>query len=164
VREDVEAIIRRNLQAIGIKLDIQNYPRTTFLNKILPSGKASPPTGAVAGRYDIAELNNYFFYDPDDASILACDQFPPNGSNVTFYCNHDLDALYRQEQAIADAGVRQQIFDKIHLIYLTEIPFIVLYSYRISSMVRQGTHNYLPSPIEGETVNIWEWWCDKGKC
>jgi len=163
-REDVEAIIRRNLQAIGIKLDIQNYPRTTFLNKILPAGKASPPTGAVAGRYDIAELNNYFFYDPDDASILACDQFPPNGSNVTFYCNHDLDALYRQEQAIADAGVRQQIFDKIHLIYLTEIPFIVLYSYRISSMVRQGTHNYLPSPIEGETVNIWEWWCDKGKC
>ena len=51
-----EAIIQRNMQAIGIKLDIQNYPGDTFFGSLLPGGKASPPTGAVAGRYDIAEF------------------------------------------------------------------------------------------------------------
>ncbi len=89
---------------------------------------------------------------------------PPQGGNYDFYCNPALEALYRQEQATADPGVRQKIFDQIHQIYLTELPFIVLYSPIDSSIVRKGTHNYQPSPFAGETVNIWEWWCDHGKC
>jgi len=31
-------------------------------------------------------------------------------------------------------------------------------------IVRKGTHNYQISPIEGDTINIWEWWCDNRKC
>jgi peptide/nickel transport system substrate-binding protein len=159
-----EAILQRNFQAIGIKLDIQNYRGETFFHSFLPNEKASPPTGAVAGRYDIAEWENYFGYDPDDSSILACDQFPPNGANFTFYCNTSLDALYKQELATVDPGVRQQLFDQIHQIYLTDFPFIVLYSQTDIAIVHKGTHNYQPSPYVGETVNIWEWWCDNGKC
>ena len=55
-RIDVEAILQRNFQAIGIKLDIQNYPAETFFGPSCLEGKASPPTGAVSGRYDIAEF------------------------------------------------------------------------------------------------------------
>ena len=53
-----EAIIERNFKAIGIKLDIHNYPGDTFFGSLLPGGKASPPTGAVPGRYDIAEFGS----------------------------------------------------------------------------------------------------------
>ena len=160
-----EAVVQRNFSAIGIKLDIQNYPGTTFFGSLLPGGKASPPTGAISGRYDIAEFENVFGYDPDDAFLLACDLFPPTGFNIDFYCNHTLDALYQQEQATADTGARQQIFVQIHQIYLTEFPFIVLYSLNDFSIVRKGTHNYQPGPFgAGETINIWEWWCDNGKC
>ena len=157
-------LARAKLGPIGIQLYIQNYDSDTFFGPFLNGGKASPPTGAVAGRYDIAEWENSFGYDPDDSSVLGCDQIPPKGQNWTFYCNHALDALYRQEQATMDPGVRQQIFDQIHQIYLTDFPFIVLYSPKDIAMVRKGTHNYLPSPFERETVNIWEWWCDHGKC
>jgi len=160
-----EAVVQRNFSAIGIKLDIQNYPGTTFFGSLLPGGKASPPTGAISGKYDIAEFENDFGYDPDDAFLLACDQFAPTGSNIDFYCNHPLDALYHQEQATADQGARQQLFVQIHQIYLTEFPFIVLYSLNDFSIVRKGTHNYQPGPFgAGETINIWEWWCDGGKC
>jgi peptide/nickel transport system substrate-binding protein len=160
-----EAVVQRNFSAIGIKLDIQNYPGDTFFGSFLPGGKASPPTGAISGRYDIAEFAIGFGYDPDDAFLLACDQFPPTGFNIDFYCNHSLDALYQQEQATEDPGVRQQIFVQIHKIYLTEVPFIVLYGHIDFSIVRMGTHNYQPGPFgAGETVNIWEWWCDSGKC
>ena len=162
-RSDSEAIVQHNLGAIGIKLDIQNYPSSTFFNSFLLQGKASPPTGAVAGRYDIAEFQNNFSYDPDDASLWACDQIPPSGYNVSFYCNPALDALYKQEQQMADPGVRQQTFEQIHQIYLTEFPFITLYSALDIAMVRKGTHNYQISPFSGET-NIAEWWCDQGKC
>jgi len=139
-------------------------PSFTFLGPFLNEGKASPPTGAVAGRFDIAEFEDSFNYDPDDSLILACDQFPPKGFNFDFYCNTALDALYKQEQATADPGVRQQLFFQIHQIYLTELPFITLFSQNDLAMVRKGTHNYQPSPFEGETANIWEWWCDHGKC
>ena len=161
-RTDLEAIIQRNLSEIGIKLDIQNYPFDTFFGSFLPGGQASPPTGAVAGRYDIAEFANNFGYDPDDSTSFACDQFPPQGANFDFYCNPALDALYKQEQATVDPGVRQQIFDQIHYIYLTEFPFITLYGEKDLAVVRKGTHNYQLGSF-GET-NIWEWWCDNGKC
>ena len=43
--------------------------------------------------------------------------------------------------------------------------FITLYSLLGSfAMVRKGTHNYQISPFFDEFNNIWEWWCDKGKC
>ena len=164
-RSATEAILQRNFQAIGIKLDIQNYPRDEFFGSLLPGGKASPPTGAVAGRYNIAQFATSYGYDPDDSFLLSCDQIPPKGqNNIDFYCNPKLDALYQQELATADPGVRQQLFRRIHQIYLTEFPFIVLFGWTELAMVRKGTHNYLLSPIEGETINIWEWWCDHGKC
>ena len=163
-RTAVEAIIQRDLKAIGIQLDIQNYPGDTFFGSILPGGKASPPSGAVAGRYDIAELVTDYGYDPDDSWMLLCDQFAPKGQNFDFYCNPALDALYRQELATADPGLRQRLFTKIHQIYLTDFPFIVLYSTTDLAIAHKGTHNYQPSPIAFETINIGEWWCDRGKC
>jgi peptide/nickel transport system substrate-binding protein len=164
-RFDTEPIIQRNLRAIGIQLDIQNYATDVFWGSVVPAGKASPPSGALAGRYDIAEGADDFGYDPDDSALLACDRFTPKGRNYGFYCNPALDALYRQEQATADAGARQQIFRQIHQFYLTEFPFIVLYGLTGSiAMVHKATHNYQQSPFTGEFINIWEWWCDKGKC
>jgi peptide/nickel transport system substrate-binding protein len=160
-----ETIIQRNMQAIGIKLDIQNYPQDTFFGTFLPGGQASPPTGAVAGRYDIAEFGQNYWYDPDDSFEFACDQIPPNGGggNIDFYCNPSLDALYKQELVTADAVARQQIFNQLHDIYLTEFPFITLYGGSFLSIVSKRTHNYLPNDNEGY-VNIWQWWCDNGKC
>jgi peptide/nickel transport system substrate-binding protein len=162
-RTAVEAIIQRNLRAIGIQLDIQNYPEDTFFGSLLPQGKTSPPTGAVADRYDIAEFGNSLNYDPDNSGLFACNQFPPAGFNFDFYCNSALDNLFAQEQATADRGVRQQIFLQIHQIYLTQFPFIVLFSPTSFALVHKGTHNYLPEPFN-DTYNIWEWWCDNGKC
>jgi peptide/nickel transport system substrate-binding protein len=160
-----ESIIQRDFQQIGIKLDIQNYSASTFFGPFLTGGKASPPSGAVAGRYDIAEFETGWNYDPDDSALLSCDQIPPKGFNINFYCNHALDALYKQELSTVDPGLRQQVFQQIHSIYLNVLPFIVLFSTSsvFFSLARKGTHNYLPGPFT-DTYNIAEWWCDEGEC
>ena len=117
----------------------------------------------MAGRYDIAEVAYVYNSDPDDSSLLGC---LPNGSgsNIDFYCNPALDALYQQELATPDPGARQNIFEQIHLIYLTDFPLIFFFDEVDLYMLRKGTHNFQPSPLNITAENIAQWWCDKGKC
>ena len=164
-RADDESILQSNFKAIGIKLDIQNYPASMFFGSFLGGGNPSPPTGAVAGRDDLFEFEDNWIYDPDDSPLFACNQFPPNGANFAFYCNPSLDKLYVQEEGTADPTARQQIFNQEHQIYLTDFPFVVLYGPTDIAIHKKSLHNYDPAP-EGasETINIWQWWCDGGHC
>src|SRR4029077_16964875 len=98
------------------KIDITNYPASTFFGTFLPSGKP--------GKYDLAEFENNYPYDPDDASGFSCAQVPSaannyGGENYSFYCNKQLDQLFLQEQSTDSASARQQIFNQIHQVYLT---------------------------------------------
>jgi peptide/nickel transport system substrate-binding protein len=164
-RADDELIVQANLKAIGIQIDIQNYPPATFFGTFLTGAKPSPATGAKAGSYDIAEYENVLYFDPDDSAYFSCNQFPPAGANYSYYCNPALDALYNQERTTLDPSARQQIFNAIHKIYLTDSPFIVLYSPLDISVHKKTVHNYAPGPYGAlEGTNIWEWWCANGKC
>ncbi len=103
-REDDELVLQQLMAAIGIKLDIQNYPASTFFSTFLTDGKP--------GTYDIAEFENALSYDADDYSVLACSQIPPAGFNITFYCNKQLDSLYAQEESTLDPAQRQATFNQ----------------------------------------------------
>ncbi len=154
--------MQSDFKAIGIKLDIQNYPAGTFFGTLLPTGKPD--------KYMLSEFENTWTYDADDSSILACNQIPTpansySGANFSFYCNKALDALFAQELGTTDAKVRQDAFNKIHQIELTSFPFITLYAPQDIAMAKLNVHNYAPGPMgSSETVNVWEWWCDGGKC
>ncbi len=164
-RADDELILQAEFSAIGVKIDIENYPASTFFGPFLGGGNPSPPTGAVAGRDDIFEFEDNYTYDGDDSALFACNQFPPNGLNYNFYCNPALDKLFVQQHSTADFNARQQVFDQEHQVYLTQFPFVTLYSPTDISMHKLTVHNYNPGPESAsETVNIWQWWCTGGQC
>jgi peptide/nickel transport system substrate-binding protein len=164
-RADDELILQQDMQAIGVKLNIQNYPASTFFGPFLSANTPSPATGAVSGRYDLAEFEDSFSYNADDSSLFACNQIPPAGFNVSYYCNKQLDADFVKEQTSGDPAVQQQAFDAEHQIYLTDFPFITLYEPVDLAMHKLTVHNYNPAP-EGlsETAGNWTWWCDNGTC
>jgi peptide/nickel transport system substrate-binding protein len=157
-----QTIVQQDLQAIGIKTTLVNQPGSTFFGETLPQGKP--------GVYDIGEFEQTYSYDADDASTLGCSAIPSaansfGGQNYAFYCNHALDPLYNQEQASTDPAVRQDAFDKIHQIYLTDFPFVTLYAPVNATIVKSTAHNYASGPMGAqETVNVWDWWCTGGKC
>jgi peptide/nickel transport system substrate-binding protein len=156
-RADDELLLQQQLKLIGVQLDIQNYPASTFFGTFLNDGKA--------GVYDIAEYENSWTYDADDASGFACNQIPPNGSNWTFNCNHQLDSFIAQQESTADTNARQQAFDQEHQIYLTQFSFITLYSPLDVSVHKTTTQNYAPGPMgAAETVGVMNWWCTNGQC
>lgn len=161
-RAEDEAIIQSDLAAIGIKIDISNYPASTFFSTLLPQG--------VVGRYDLAEYEQSFTYDADDNALANCNQMPSaqnnySGGNTMFYCNPTLDKLFTQEENTADPTARQNAFDQIHKIYLTDFPFITLYAPEDLGIVNSVGHNYIIGD-EGasETANVWNWYCTNGKC
>jgi peptide/nickel transport system substrate-binding protein len=161
-RAEDEDILQQELGAIGIKINITNYPASTFFGTFLPQG--------VVGKYDLAEFENSYTYDADDATSFACDQIPTaknsySGGNFSFYCNPQLDKLYVQEQSTATPTDRQQIFNQIHQVYLTDFPFVTLYAPVDISVAKKVTHNYqIGSMGASETVNIMNWWCTGGQC
>jgi peptide/nickel transport system substrate-binding protein len=157
-----EEILQQDFLAIGIKLDIQNYDASTFFGTVLPGGKP--------GTFDIAEFEDSWTYDADDSGLFACNQIPSaansfGGGNYAQYCNPKVDALMQKELSTTDPTARQQAFNQEHQIYLTDFPFITLYSPTDIAVAKKTVHNYLPGP-EGasETVNVWQWWCDNGTC
>jgi peptide/nickel transport system substrate-binding protein len=157
-----ENILQQDFKAIGVKIDIQNYPASTFFGTFLPAGKP--------GKYDLAEFEDSFTYDADDSSLESCAQIPSaansySGGNFSFYCNKQLDSLFLKEESTDNPSARQQIFDQIHQIYLTQFPFATLYSPTDIAMVKNGANGYGPGP-EGasETIGVWNWWCTGGKC
>jgi peptide/nickel transport system substrate-binding protein len=161
-RAEDEDILQQAFLAIGIKINITNYPGSTFFGTFLPQG--------VIGKYDMGEWENSYTYDADDVSEYSCAQVPSaansyGGQNYAFYCNQQLDKLFLQEESTADYNARQQIFNQIHQLYLTEFPFVTLYAPVDIGVAKSVTHNYqIGSMGASETVNVANWWCTGGTC
>jgi peptide/nickel transport system substrate-binding protein len=154
-RQSSEQINQANFKKIGVKVDIQNYPASTFFGSFLPGGKA--------GTYDLAEWSSSYVYDANDAPNLSCAAV--GSSNFNFFCDPQMDTLFSQEQATTDFNTRQQVFNQIHTLILQDNPFVTLFSPSDLSMVIKGANNYHPGPFgASETVNIWDWWCNNGTC
>lgn len=154
-RSDDQLINQQNFKSIGIKLDIMDYPASTFFGSVLPGGKP--------GTYDIAEFEESGSYDPDNTLILSCAS--KGSGNLAFYCNPQMDALLKQQSSSGDPTVRQKAFDGINQLIVTDHPFIVEFSAPDLGIHKIGTHNYVPSATgSGETINVWQWWCDNGTC
>lgn len=161
-RKTDQTIVQQNLKDIGINTTLVNQPGSTFFGETLPGGKP--------GVYDIGEFEQTYSYDADDSSSLQCSSIPSaansfGGQNYAYYCNHQLDALFNQELATTDVATRQNVFNQIHQIYLTDFPFVTEYAPIDGSIYKNTGHNYSPGPMGAqETVNVWNWWCTGGKC
>jgi len=152
-RSDDQLINKANFAKIGIKVDIQNYPASTFFGSILITAKP--------GVYDIAEFASSGAIDPDNAASLQTG----SQGNLAYYSSAKMDALLKQEQATGDQAARQKAFDAINQLEVTDFPFVIEFSAPDVAIHVKGTNNYSPSAIGiGETINIWQWWCNNGTC
>lgn len=154
-RSDDQLLNQANFMKIGIKVDIMNYPASTFFGSVLPAGKP--------GQYDIAEFAESGAFDPDNSILLTCAE--KGLGNFAFYCASQMETLQKQQLSTGDNTARQTAFDGINQLEVTDTPFIVEFSAPDLAVYKKGTHNYLPSAVGvGSTENIWLWWCDNGTC
>ena len=157
-RLDSEQLAQAAWKAVGIKIDVNNFPSSDFFGPILfPSDAKYTKSN---DQWDIAEFENSLGVDPDQHLVWESNQVPPaGGQNLTYYSNSQVDSLEAQQLKAVDQNQRKQLFSQIHAQILKDIPIFYLYSPLDLSEYRANLHNYKPSSIgPSETWNIWDWY------
>lgn len=126
LRQDVQAVIQQDLAKVGIKVELMSYDADVFFASYDQNGPAAK------GEVDLMQwMDSTSFPDPD-YYYWFCDEIPtddyPAGSNWQYYCNEELDALFRLEATQVNAEERQETFAKINKIFYDEVLWIGLWA------------------------------------
>nr|BFE61538.1 peptide-binding protein [Dactylosporangium thailandense] len=114
-RDTAATIIAAQLKEAGINARVQNY-------------QAAELSQAIGKRDFDLLISSYGLFTIDPASMnarLSCAAV--GGTNITAYCNKDLDALLKQGIATKDQAQRQQIYAQAQKIVNEQMPILVMY-------------------------------------
>jgi peptide/nickel transport system substrate-binding protein len=156
-REASQLLYQAAWKAIGVKIDIKNFPASDFFGPILE------PTDAKDAKsndqWDIAEFKDTFSVpDPDDHTTFSSDQVPPNGgSNIYYYNSPTVDQLEKQQLTQTNQADRKATMQKIEKQVLMDIPIFFLYADQDISEANTKLHNYMPAGGL-ENWNVWDWY------
>ncbi len=125
-RQNVQAILKQELEQVGFKVDITSYESDVFFADYANNGPAS------TGQLDLQEWSDttYGFPDPDIYYWL-CDNIPtaekPSGTNSFFLCDEELDGLIKLQASQMDVTERQKTIEKINQIFHDKVYWIGLW-------------------------------------
>ncbi|MBV8668792.1 MAG: hypothetical protein JOZ28_06215, partial [Candidatus Eremiobacteraeota bacterium] len=148
---DVETIVQREWQQIGVQGDIKNY--------ITPLFFATMQAGGIlqSGKYDTGFYSWINGVDPDDSTLFMCDQFPPNGQNTYRFCSADLDAAEHAAMTQYSLDKRKAAYATIQRILAQQVPLAIVWYVRRQDIVNADMRNYKPAHAVTTFWNTWEW-------
>jgi peptide/nickel transport system substrate-binding protein len=158
------ALMKRDLRAAGIELEVRRYPARAFFAPDVRTGVVS------SGNFDAAYVSfgqfhqfaqAYFNFDqlrvPDLEGLYACANVPPRGTNYSRLCDPALDALFARYDAAYDpaaaAAVARRILARLDVL----LPTIVVSERTEYYIVRDavtGLRLQPFSPFGGGIMNV----------
>ena len=145
---DFGAEFQADMRAIGIAITIRTVDFATGVEEL------------EKGDYDLEPIAWGGVPDPDQQTLLGCDQFPPNGNNDMRYCNrrltHDLDLGLQT----LDHNERKQIYSDVQRIVAEDVPTLYsgfrYYEDAISPRVHFDISKALPDLYFFRDVQHWK--------
>ena len=109
--------VRQYLADVGVEIEIENMEFGVWLDRIFTPLEDNTVEMTI-GSYGSA--------DPDGLRImLGCDEWPPQ-RNSTFYCNDEVDALFKEGMNETDLDKRNEIYEEIQKLVWEDAPWIFL--------------------------------------
>jgi peptide/nickel transport system substrate-binding protein len=151
-RAKAEELMQQDLRAVGIALDIHNYP-ANLLFATYGSG------GILAhGRFYLSLYAwEYTNPDPDDTNTMGPDEIPPKGENYSFYSDPDVGMWQRAGQAHYDRARRRPYYLLLQHRYHDATPFHTIVWRANIDVVNADLRNFKPAPAVSDFWNSWEW-------
>ncbi|HXF33213.1 MAG TPA: peptide ABC transporter substrate-binding protein [Candidatus Acidoferrales bacterium] len=146
--EQAEVQMQQQLRAVGIDLEIKNYPVSLLFAQDGP---------LYSGRYDMSWSVDTNGPDPDNAGSWAAQFIPPRGANTTFLS----DAIVSQTALAAtrsyDRQIRKALYqreeERIHEL----VPAVFLYWQNQFAAYNSDLKDYKPAQFITSFWNSWEW-------
>jgi len=154
-REQVSQVIQNNLAEVGIEVKTAGIDFSSWVEQNLNPGKYQT---ILLGW----SLSNP---DPDQESIFSSKYFPPDGQNMGWYVNEELDKLWEQGYKTTDQDARAAIYHKIGEIISQDLPYVFLYRYGNAIGIGPRVHyaeEDAPEPTlaYGYFFHVINWWVE----
>ena len=151
-REKAEELIQQDLRALGITVDIHNYPANLLFS---PYGAG----GILAhGKFDLSLYAwTYAHPDPDDTVTLGPDQLPPAGTNYTFYADPKIGAWQEDARLHYGRADRSHYYSLIQHRVHDMVPFHTIVWRSNFDAVNTDLRNFRPVPDVSDFWNSWQW-------
>ncbi|HEX3464781.1 MAG TPA: peptide ABC transporter substrate-binding protein [Candidatus Elarobacter sp.] len=136
---------------IGIEAEVKPYASSIMF--------ANYQSGGIlqGGKFDVEFSSWINGVDPDDDTLFACDQIPPNGQNQFRFCNKDLDAQEKIALTSNDQAVRKKAYARIQEILVDQVPMLTMWFARRFDVVNDDFKGYKPAHAVVTFWNTWEY-------
>jgi peptide/nickel transport system substrate-binding protein len=131
--------IQADLQAVGMKVNIETYEWNTFLGKVNPG---------LEGKADMAEMA-WMTNDPDTLPYLALrtDAWPDKGGfNSGYYSNPEVDKLLEAARKSTDQAERAQLYKEMQMIVQEDAPWAFIANWKQNAVTTSGVEGFKLQP------------------
>ena len=144
---DVPAEIQADMRTIGIAITIRTLDYATFL------------TDENEGKYQLSFFGWGGTPDPDEYTLLGCNQWPPNGNNSMYFCDPKLDPILRAGLETLDYPKRRRLYDRMQEIVAVDLPVLFFqfpyYRIAVSRRVHFDPSKALPDQYFWRNITTW---------
>jgi peptide/nickel transport system substrate-binding protein len=144
IRTDTQAVVQQQLAEVGIGVDLQAFDSSLFFSGFADGGPMA------SGQLDIGQWSTSTDFPDPNTSDFLCGEIPsaesPSGTNWSWLCDEELDALFQQQAIQVDFDARQQtfyeisrhIFENVYWLGVCQDPDIWALSSRLSGAKISG--------------------------
>lgn len=143
-----EVQMQQDLRAVGIALEIKNYPTSLLF-------AADGPL--YGGKYDMSLTIDTNGPDPDNEGSWSGAFVPPHGGNTTFLADPIVDATSHEAAHTFDRARRKVLYAREEARIHELVPAVFLYWQVSYSAVNSDLKNYKPAQYISSYWNAWEW-------
>jgi peptide/nickel transport system substrate-binding protein len=145
---DMAAVIKEQLDKVGIKVKLEEYEIAAYIEKVLK-----------AGDFDLTVLNGFQGPDPDNLKLRVG---TGGDINVMGYSNPKVDELLSKGATILDVKERQKYYFEVQEILAQDLPFYPIGEVAVNFVHKKYVKN-MPYQLVGKVSinNFAETWLDK---
>ncbi|HEY0613052.1 MAG TPA: peptide ABC transporter substrate-binding protein [Candidatus Elarobacter sp.] len=144
-------ILQAAWKEIGVDAEVKPYASAIMFANFQSGGILQ------AGKFDVQFSSWLNGVDPDDYTLFACDQIPPNGQNQYRFCDRTLDAAEKIALTSNDQAVRKAAYARIQRILVDRVPLLTMWFARRFDVVSDDLKNYKPAHAVTTFWNTWEY-------
>lgn len=113
--------MQADLKAVGIDCTIQTFEWGTYLEKVIvPPDQAEFDLMEMSWIGDNGDPDNFLYI------LLSGEQFPPNGYNMGFYKNEEVDKLLAEARVTLDKAKRTELYVQAQKLIAEDPPWMMI--------------------------------------